>query len=307
MNAVQRMRGRAQSNGLLASTPQQTVTTPEQGGPQAIVIQPADPQVIYVPTYDPVYVWGPPVYGYYPPLFYPRFGFGFGSGFNLGLLFNGWGGWSGWGWGLSWLGRAVSVLVNTLFFHNFGFHHSYAGGLLGSTVWVHDPIHRMNVPYANPQIAARFRGSSMGPWNSFRSRSASLPHLNRSEGRFTGRTTQPPSRLGSPQALRFQNSAPQRYQPSRQYQAEPQTRQYRSRSFQGFQAPRQSRAEAQTRQYQNRSFQGFQAPRQSRYHAAPKMSSTRFSGGGGFSRSHGGSFSRGRSSSSSRGGGKHHR
>ena len=72
MNAVQQMRARAQANGNLTSTPQQTVTTEAQGGQQAIVIQPANPQVIYVPSYDPFYVWGPPVYGYYPPLYYSR-------------------------------------------------------------------------------------------------------------------------------------------------------------------------------------------------------------------------------------------
>ena len=92
MIAVQQMRARAQSNGNLSSTPQQTVTTQAQGGQQVIVIQPADPQVIYVPYYDPVYVWGPPVYGYYPPLYYSGFGFGFGRGFNLGFYFDGWGG-----------------------------------------------------------------------------------------------------------------------------------------------------------------------------------------------------------------------
>ena len=87
MNAVQQMRTQAQANGKLSSTPQQTVTTEAQGGQQAIVIQPASPQVIYVPSYDPFYVWGPPVYGFYPPLYYPGFGFGFGWGFNLGFLF----------------------------------------------------------------------------------------------------------------------------------------------------------------------------------------------------------------------------
>ena len=308
MNAVQRMRARAQDNGRLASTPQQTVTTQEQEGQQAIVIQPADPQVIYVPTYDPVYVWGPPAYGYYPPLFYPRFGFGFGAGFNLGLFFNGWGGWGGWGWGLSWLGRSVLVLINNLFFHHYGFHQSYAGGFLGSTAWMHDPVHRMNVPYASPQIAARFRGSSMGSsWNAFRSRSAALPYANRSAGRFTGRAVQPAYRTASPQALRFQNPVPQRYQPSRQYRAEPQTRQFQNSASPRYQPSRQYRAEPQTRRFQSQSVQRFQAPRQSQYHAAPRMSSTRFSGGGGVSRSHGGSISRGGSGSSSRGGGKHRR
>src|SRR5512139_3402403 len=62
MSAVQRMRARAQANGRLSSTPQQTVTSEDQGGQKVIVIEPANPQVIYVPVYDPYYVWGPPVW-----------------------------------------------------------------------------------------------------------------------------------------------------------------------------------------------------------------------------------------------------
>jgi hypothetical protein len=53
MRAVQRLRSRAQANGKLRSTPQETVTTENQGDQAAIEIQPADPQVVYVPTYDP--------------------------------------------------------------------------------------------------------------------------------------------------------------------------------------------------------------------------------------------------------------
>ena len=78
MTAVQRMRARAQANGRLSSTPQQTVTTETQGGQTAIDIAPANPQVIYVPEYDPTYIWGPPVWGAYPPLDYYGYGFGFG-------------------------------------------------------------------------------------------------------------------------------------------------------------------------------------------------------------------------------------
>jgi hypothetical protein len=60
MSAVQGMRARAEANGRLANTPQQVVTTVTQDNQSAIEIQPADPEVIYVPVYDPAYVWGPP-------------------------------------------------------------------------------------------------------------------------------------------------------------------------------------------------------------------------------------------------------
>jgi hypothetical protein len=55
MDAVQRMRLKAQQAGKLSSTPQQTVTTTNDNGQPAIVIQPANPQVIYLPNYDPAY------------------------------------------------------------------------------------------------------------------------------------------------------------------------------------------------------------------------------------------------------------
>ena len=111
MASVQRMRGRAQANGRLATTPQQTVTTQTQNGQTAIEIAPADPQAIYVPQYDPMYVYGPPAWGYYPPLPYYGYGFGFGPAINLGYFFGGWGGWGwggwGWGWGPNWFGGSI--------------------------------------------------------------------------------------------------------------------------------------------------------------------------------------------------------
>jgi hypothetical protein len=100
MDAVQRLRERAEQAGKLASTPQQN------GGRRVIEIVPASPEVIYVPQYDPAYIWGPPVFYPYPRWYYPRPGialvgggfFGFGVGISMGLYFGGgWGGWGGWG------------------------------------------------------------------------------------------------------------------------------------------------------------------------------------------------------------------
>lgn len=82
MAAVQRLRARAQANGKLTSTPQEKVTTATENGQSAIQIQPVDPETVYVPDYNPAYVWGPPGYGFYPPLLYPPVdvGFSFFSG-----------------------------------------------------------------------------------------------------------------------------------------------------------------------------------------------------------------------------------
>jgi len=141
MGAVQRLRARAQANGKLRTTPQETVTTQTDNGQTSIAIQPADPQVIYVPTYDPAYIWGAPAYGYYPSLFYPTYGFGFGFGIPIGGFYGGWGGWGGWGWGFNWGGRGL--FVNGGFFNRFGYHMGggFRGGFAGNRAWSHDFAH----------------------------------------------------------------------------------------------------------------------------------------------------------------------
>jgi uncharacterized membrane protein YgcG len=106
MDAIQVMRQKAQQAGNLKDTPQQTVQT--QGS--TIVIQPAAPDVVYVPAYDPWLVYGYPVVawpGWYP---YPGIWYGgpslfWGVGFGIGY-YGGYG-W-GWGhWGVGWGGRTV--------------------------------------------------------------------------------------------------------------------------------------------------------------------------------------------------------
>src|ERR1700687_443881 len=66
MDAIQRLRTKAQANNKLTSTSQQTVSTQQQGGRQYIYIAPTDPDEIYVPYYDPAVVYGPWPYPDYP-------------------------------------------------------------------------------------------------------------------------------------------------------------------------------------------------------------------------------------------------
>jgi hypothetical protein len=98
-DAIQVMRQKAQEAGNLKDTPQQTVTT--QGS--TVVIEPANPEVVYVPAYDPWLVYGDPLVawpGWYP---YPGIWYGgpylsFGAGFGIGF-FGGYGwGWRHWGY-----------------------------------------------------------------------------------------------------------------------------------------------------------------------------------------------------------------
>jgi hypothetical protein len=154
MNAVQRMRAQAMAAGKLRSNAQQTVTTEMQGDQSAIDIQPANPEVVYVPAYNPQYIWGPPAYGYYPPWEYADIGFGFGYGFGPGIYIGGFFGglgWGGWGWGPNWFHR--SIFQNSFFFNHYGFG---GRGLGVSATWAHDPGHRLGVPYSNSALSHRY-------------------------------------------------------------------------------------------------------------------------------------------------------
>lgn len=96
MSAVQDMRARAQAAGTLQDTPQQVVS--DEGG--NIIIAPANPEVVYVPVYNPWGVYGAPV-GMFPGYYYgPPAGVYFGSGLAVGFGIGiGVGLWSHWGWG----------------------------------------------------------------------------------------------------------------------------------------------------------------------------------------------------------------
>jgi hypothetical protein len=187
MDAIQQLRSSARNNGRLTDTPQQRVAVDQENGGSAIVIQPTDPQVVYPPVYNPAYVWGPPVYGAYPPLPYPAPGYGisFAVGTFLGALFSGLLSFGGWGWGLSWLTHGL--FLNSLFLSHFGFHGFggsgyYAGrGYAAHVAWVHDPGHRLGIPYGNRAVAARFGGSYGGRNGSaFPSRSYGADYSGRS-------------------------------------------------------------------------------------------------------------------------------
>src|SRR5260370_39396453 len=92
MDAVQVMRARAQKAGNLKSNQQEKVTT--QG--ETIVIEPAEPEVVYVPVYDPWVVYGAPVevwtaWYWYPGLYATGPGIAFGTCFGIGFV-------AGFGW-----------------------------------------------------------------------------------------------------------------------------------------------------------------------------------------------------------------
>jgi len=132
LSAVQVMRQRAQQAGNLKSTPQESVTT--QGN--TIVIEPANPQVVYVPEYDPWIVYGDPL-AFYPDwigdpgFFFDGPGIGFGVGIGIGLF-----GGFGWGWhqwGTDWHGHGLIHGDRPYFSHSreFGNRDGFGGGRTG--------------------------------------------------------------------------------------------------------------------------------------------------------------------------------
>jgi hypothetical protein len=117
MNAVQVMRQRAEQSGNLKTNAQETVSS--QG--TTIIIQPVDPEVVYVPEYDPWIVYGAPlvVYpGWYPfaGLYLGGPGIFFGDGFGIGY-FGGFG-WGWHNWGYDWHDRRILYEHNTYVSHS---------------------------------------------------------------------------------------------------------------------------------------------------------------------------------------------
>src|ERR1039457_1417479 len=165
MDAVQRMRQKAQQAGKLQSTPQQKVVTANDAGAPYIEIEPANPEVIYVPVYDPSWIWGPPMWYPYPHWWWPQRSFltgglyfGFGGPIDMGLYFGGGGhGWGGWGGDPGWGGG--TVMVNNAFIHRYNFNSRNVTNVRGSSVWAHDASHRAGVPYANQSLRTQYQGN----------------------------------------------------------------------------------------------------------------------------------------------------
>src|ERR1043166_7950318 len=165
MDAVQRMRAKAQGTGNLKTSAQsvvQTETVPS--GKQVITIQQANPEVVYVPSYDPTVVYGPaPVqYPYYPytyPGYVPGTALMWGAGIALGAA--AWGAWGGhWG-NCDWNGGNVNINNNNNFNRNVNnnFNRNNVNRGQGGN-WQHNPQHRGNAPYGDRGTANKFGGNA---------------------------------------------------------------------------------------------------------------------------------------------------
>jgi hypothetical protein len=147
MDAIQRLREKARANNKLSSNKQQKVTVKQQEGKQVIVIEPTDPNTVYVPYYEPAAVYGAWPYADYPPYYfgYPSYigagvvaaGIAFGTAWAIGRWGNYWGG------GCNWGNRSVYVNHRT------------------TNVWNHNPAHRQGVRYNNANVQQRFGNNNV--------------------------------------------------------------------------------------------------------------------------------------------------
>lgn len=154
MQAVQALRAKARQAGNLNSSQQITVSSDPQSN---IIIQPANPQVIYVPTYNPTVVYGAWPYPAYPPypVYNPAWGLmSFGVGLAVGAAL-----WSTPHWG------SGSITINNnnfnRFNNNFNNFQNRAPDRVGSSsAWNFNSAHRGNVPYSNSTLANRYGGEA---------------------------------------------------------------------------------------------------------------------------------------------------
>lgn len=158
MATVQSLRKKAEAEGNLKTTKEQTVVVEKE----TIIIQPANPQVVYVPTYNPTVVYGAwaypsyPPYYYYPPGYAAGAGFAFATGIAVGAAW-------GYAWGHSnWHGGDVDIDVNRNTNINTNINRDkykaqYQGkGQGGQGNWQHDASHRGGVSYRDQGTAQKY-------------------------------------------------------------------------------------------------------------------------------------------------------
>jgi len=176
MDAVQRMRKKAQDAGTLKSSEQQKVEVKTVESKQVIVVEQANPEVVYVPSYNPTVVYGAPVYAY-PPIAYPPVGYyaaGMALSFGVGVAMGAFWGGGGWGYNSGWGGgnNNININNNNNFVNNSNrqnYNRQNVSGnrpsqqpARGNSTWQHNPQHRGGAPYGDRSTANKFGGTTRG-------------------------------------------------------------------------------------------------------------------------------------------------
>jgi hypothetical protein len=159
MDTIQSLRAKAQASGNLKTTKEQTIIVEEK----IIKIEPANPQVIYVPAYNPTVVYGAwpypayPPYTYYPPGYMAGSAFWFAAGVGLGAAW-------GYAWGnANWGGGNVNYNYN----QNTNINRNIDRGRYASQQpaggqgrWQHNAEHRKGVSYRDQNTAQKYNRAS---------------------------------------------------------------------------------------------------------------------------------------------------
>ena len=150
MDAIQRLRAKAQANGKLETTKQQRVTVKQdQGSAPIIEIEPASPDVVYVPYYEPAVVYGDWPYPAYPPYYFPppagwvvggaiATGIAWGAAYAIGREI-----WDDFDWRHGNIDVDIDRNVNIDVDRNFN-------------KWEHNSYHRRGVAYDNDAVRNKF-------------------------------------------------------------------------------------------------------------------------------------------------------
>jgi len=179
-DSIQRLRARAADAGNLQSGAQQTVSTQGSGNDRTIVIEPTNPDVVYVPSYNPTWAYGSWPYPANPPVYYPPPPYyGYGTLLASGLM---------WGVGLAaagamysnwnWSRGAGYVNVNSNRAVNIDnrFDRSRYNN---SNRWQHDAGHRRGVAYRDGATRQQFGQNRPGAEQrqQFRGQAANRPNV----------------------------------------------------------------------------------------------------------------------------------
>ncbi len=204
MDMVQELRAKAYAQGNLISTPEQKVIVEKE----TIIIEPANPRVIYVPYYDPFYIYGPWWYpAYYPYYWGPpgvRISLGFGISYWPGVYF----GFSFGDWCyFDWPSRYIYINVyQRPRYVRYDHWHSKPGR------WQHSHVHRRGVAYPDKYTATKY---GQYPHRPADYRGATRGYPERRESEATGsRPAEERTRID--QGRRVEDSS--RYERSRQEQ-----------------------------------------------------------------------------------------
>jgi Protein of unknown function (DUF3300) len=219
-DAVQRMRAKANAAGKLKSTPQMKVETKVIETKTVVVIEQADPKVIYVPTYNPTVVYGAPVYPY-PPIYYPPATgavLAFTAGVALGAAWN-----NGWGYNTGWGNNNVNINVNNNYVNHYNktnvnninnvnrtnvnnvnsVNRNNVNNVSNKSAntWQHDAQHRGGAPYSNKTTASKYGGSTRAAPTSALQPNRQQPQAlsNTQRPSATNRSATAPSSIGNRQ------------------------------------------------------------------------------------------------------------